>query len=74
MKKEVLIYLFILTVGAIIIHPDLLYAPLARFEWINERGNYYHPFVISTGVYLLIGVIRLTIRGIKHLYKRSSKS
>jgi len=74
MKKESLIYLVIFIIGAVIVHPDFLYAPLARFEWMNERGNYYHPFVMSIGVYLLVVVIRLTIQGVKRLWKRFSKS
>ena len=74
MKKEGLIYLAIFIIGAIVVHPDLLYTPSTRFEWIIERGNYYHPFILSVVVYLLIGIVRLLTIGIKSFWKRFSKN
>ena len=49
------------------VHPDLLTAPIDRLESMYERGNYYHSFVIALAVYLLIGIGRLLVIGIKKL-------
>jgi len=74
MKKESLIYLAIFIIGAIVVHPDLLYTPMARFEWVNKRGNYYHPFILSVAVYLLIAAVRLLTIGIKSFWKKLSRN
>ena len=66
-KKELFIFIVVFTVGAVIVHPDLLTAPIDRLEWMYERGNYYHSFVIALAVYLLIGIGRLLVIGIKKL-------
>lgn len=70
MKKELLIYLAILILSALILHPDLLTDPLKRIEMMSERANYYHPVVFSLAIYLVIGLGRLIVAGIKKLTRR----
>ncbi len=67
MKKELLIYVSIIIFSAIVIHPDLLIDPLKRIGMMSERANYYHPFVFSLAIYLIIGMGRLLVIGIKKL-------
>jgi len=73
-KKELLIFIVIFVLGALIIHPDLIISPLKRMEWMNERENYYHPFVLSLTAYLLITSIRLIIVGVKKVLRKSFKN
>ena len=70
MKKELLIYLLTVVISALMIHPDLLSTPLARLEMMTDRANYYHPFLFGLGIYLVIGVIRLIVIGLKKIIKR----
>jgi hypothetical protein len=70
MRKELLIYLLTVAVSALLVHPDLLSTPLTRLEMMTDRANYYHPFLFGLGVYLIIGIIRLIIAGIKKIMKK----
>ncbi|WP_345975991.1 hypothetical protein [Sulfurimonas sp. HSL3-7] len=70
MKKELLIYLLTVVVSALIMHPDLLSTPLIRFDTMANRANYYHPFLFGLGVYLMIGIVRLIVVGLKKIMKR----
>lgn len=70
MKKELLIYLLTVVVSALVMHPDLFSTPLARFEMMANRANYYHPFLFGLGVYLIIGIVRLIFAGLKKIIKK----
>lgn len=70
MKKELLIYLVIILLSALIMHPDLLSDPMARLETMAGRANYYHPLLFGLGIYLLIGAVRLIIKWISRVIKR----
>jgi len=70
MKKELLIYLAVLLLSALFMHPDLLLDPVARFKTMIGRANYYHPFLFALGIYLLIGAIRLLVKWIRRFIKR----
>jgi len=70
MRKEVLIYLVVVLLSALIIHPDLISDPVARFEKMIARADYYHPLLFGLGIYLFIGAIRLLVKWIKKLIKR----
>lgn len=70
MKKELLIYLLTVVVSALLMHPDLFSTPFARFEMMANRANYYHPLLFGLGVYLVIGIIRLIVVGLKKIMKR----
>ena len=57
-KKEILFYLLILIVLALIAHSDLLSSPSNRFQMMFEKGNYLHPFFYSFVVYGVLLLIR----------------
>jgi len=68
--KEFTYYMVILVVLALMQHQDLLEHPLVRFEHMQENGNFLHPFIWSFGVYLIIGIFRLVIKGVLKLKNR----
>ncbi len=70
MKKELLIYVVLLILSALVVHPDLLTDPFKRIETMSERANYYHPIVFSLPIYLVVGLGRLIVMGIKKLTRR----
>lgn len=67
---ELVYFIIILVVLALLFHSDLLTSPLLRFEKMSQIGNYLHPFVWSGLVYVPIAIIRLIIKAIKWLKKR----
>ena len=67
MKKELMIYVAIIILSAFVIHSDLFTDPLKRFEIMSERANYYHPFLFALVIYMVIGLGRLLVIGIKKL-------
>jgi hypothetical protein len=69
-KKEVVIYFVLLLFSALLIHSDLLTKPAVRLEMMSDRSNYYHPFVFGFILYLVVGIFRLIVVGIKKLIKR----
>ena len=70
MRKELLIYLFIVLFSALVVHPDLFSDPMARFETMMGRANYYHPFLFGLGIYLLIGALRLFVKWVRRVLKK----
>ncbi|MEA1917853.1 MAG: hypothetical protein U9N42_10075 [Campylobacterota bacterium] len=56
--KEVAIYFLLLIVSAILMHPDLLSEPQARFELMRANSNYSHPFVYALLVYIIFWIPR----------------
>ena len=70
MKKELLFYLLIVIVSALIIHPDLLTDPGSRLEMMSDRANYYHPLLFGLAIYLSIALLRLIGVGLRKIIKR----
>jgi len=60
-KREILFYLAILFVLALILHSDLLTDPSSRFQLMYKKGNYFHPFLYSFVVYIILLIIRKTL-------------
>lgn len=56
--RELTIYITLLVVFALLIHPDLLGDPMSRVAHWIERGNFYHPFVYTFFVYLVLLLLR----------------
>lgn len=54
---------------ASLIHPDLLTNPLERFTLMNERGNYFHPFLYSFAAYILVILGRSLFRAFTKIFK-----
>lgn len=69
-KIEILVFLAILLVLAVVQHPDLLSSPLERFALMQEHQNYTHPFLWSGGVYVVVGFFRVVVAFLLKLRKR----
>lgn len=66
-RIELLYFLAILIVLAILQHSDLLTAPLERINTMTQKGNYFHPLLWSSIVYVIIGLIRLIVKYLFYL-------
>ena len=69
-KREVLIYIAMLLVLALVMHNDLVSDPSSRFQIMYEKGNYSHPFLYTFFVYSIIFLIRKTLDLITGLFKK----
>jgi len=72
--KELIIVGGIMVLLALAIHPDLLSDPLGRFNLMQERGNYFHPFLYTVLIYTISGVVRLSLIFLKRLFSSSPKN
>ena len=73
LKKEILYYLLTLLILALIMHFDLLSNPSARFELMQEKGNYTHPFLYTFIIYSIILIFRKIIDFIMGLFTKKSQ-
>ena len=71
-KKEILIYLFILLALALVMHSDLLSNPFLRLHNMHEKGNYSHPFLYSFVIYSTILILRKTIDFIIGIFEKKA--
>ena len=58
LKKEIIFYLGIFFILALVAHSDLLSNPSDRFQMMFEKGNYLHPFFYTFVVYSVLLLIR----------------
>jgi len=68
-QKEFFYYLLTLLILALIMHIDLLSDPLARFQLMEEKQNYSHPFLYSFIIYFIIFILRKIIDFIMSLFQ-----
>jgi hypothetical protein len=73
-STELAYFFTILVVLALLFHGDLLTSPLSRLERMDQIGNYWHPFLWASVLYVLIGIVRLIVKGINKLKNRKSKN
>ena len=73
LKKELLFYIVILIVLALVMHSDLLTSPLARLDLMKEKGNYFHPFMYSFVLYSVILFLRTIINVTSKIFEKKSK-
>ena len=71
-KKEMLYYLLTLLALALIMHIDLLSDPFARLNTMQEKGNYFHPFLYSFIIYGIVLVIRKSIDFLIGLFEQKN--
>lgn len=69
-KTELLYFMALLLILALMQHPDLLSSPLERINLMAEKGNYIHPFLWTSGVYLVVGLVRLIVKYALYLKNR----
>ena len=72
LKKEALIYLGTLLILALVMHIDLLSDPLSRLSTMQEKGNYFHPFIYSFFIYAIILILRKMIDFIMGLFEKKA--
>ncbi|CAA6819099.1 MAG: Unknown protein [uncultured Sulfurovum sp.] len=70
LKKEIIFYLVILVLLALVAHSDLLSNPSLRFEMMFEKGNYLHPFFYAFVLYSVLLLIRKTLEFIIGLFEK----
>lgn len=73
MKKiiiELLYFMALLLVLALMQHPDLLSSPLERAARMAEKGNFIHPFLWTSGIYFVLGIVRLIVKYVLYLKNR----
>ncbi|MDD5157549.1 hypothetical protein [Sulfurimonas sp.] len=69
-KKELIYFVLVLVMLALLQHSDLLINPLSRFSLMIEKGSYCHPVIWAFGVYLIIVILRLAIKFVLFLKNR----
>ncbi|MFT5660898.1 MAG: hypothetical protein ACI9TV_001542 [Sulfurimonas sp.] len=69
-KKELFYYILTFIILALIFHIDLLSDPFSRFELMNEKGNYSHPFVYAFVVYGVMLILRKVIDFIVGIFEK----
>ena len=57
-KLELLYYVAIVVILALLQHPDLLTSPLTRLNQMQNTQNYFHPLFWASILYLLVGMFR----------------
>lgn len=72
LKKELLFYFLTLIVLALIMHIDLLSDPFSRFQTMQEKENYSHPFLYSFVIYGIIFILRKVINFIVGLFEKKT--
>jgi len=70
LKREILIYLFMLLILALVMHFDLLSNPTSRFQLMNEKENYSHPFLYTFVIYSILFIIRKVLDFIIGLFEK----
>ena len=68
---EAAVFILLLCVLALFMHPDLLSTPAERITLMQERGNYLHPFLYSGLIYLLLWLLRGIGRLLLRLVRRT---
>lgn len=71
-KKEVLYYLLILLILALVMHSDLLNDPVARLQTMDEKGNYTHPFLYAFVIYVTILIFRKIIDFVVGMFEKKN--
>ena len=69
-KIELMYFMFILLILAVVQHSDLLHSPLERLGLMAEKGNYLHPFLWSSVVYFVVAIVRLIVAYLLRFKKR----
>jgi hypothetical protein len=71
-KREIFVYLAIFFLLSIVMHSDLLSDPSSRFQMMNEKENYSHPFLYAFFVYSILFIIRKVLDFIIGLFEKKT--
>ncbi len=70
-KTEFIIYGMLLIILTLAMHPDILSNPLARFDIMQSRANFAHPFLYTTIAYIAILAIRIIGSLVMKIFKKN---
>jgi len=62
--KELVIFTVLFFTLALAMHPDLLGDFSSRYTLMDERGNFFHPFIYTTIVYIILFIFRFITKRI----------
>ena len=65
--REGSIFFLILIILAGVLHPDLFVNPVNRFSLMQEKVNYYHPFIYTFFVYSILYLLRFFVKKITYV-------
>ncbi|MHC3995301.1 hypothetical protein ACXWTF_10770 [Thiomicrolovo sp. ZZH C-3] len=71
MIREGAIYLLLLITLSLLLHPDLLSDPAARFSQMLGRENYFHPLLYALPVYLIVLLFRSILQLFRYLIRQN---
>lgn len=69
-KREIYIFLTILILLAAIWHSDLLTDPMGRVDLMSQRGNYAHPFIWSISIYVIVLMVRVSVKKVIRFFRK----
>jgi len=69
-KREVLIYLTMLFILSLVMHSELLSNPLLRFQMMQNKANYFHPFLYTFLIYSILFIFRTILDFILGLFEK----
>jgi len=69
-KKELIIYVTILIVLMLLMHPDLLFNPSERLSNMKDIGNFAHPLLYTFIIYMIVYFLRVLFSFIKRLFTK----
>jgi hypothetical protein len=69
-KTEIIYFIVILLLLAVLQHADLLSSPLARIGLMAQKGNYLHPLLWTTVVYSALMIVRVITKYLIKIVKR----
>lgn len=72
LKKEFFYYLLTFIFLTLIMHFDIVSDPIARFELLQEKGNYSHPFIYTFVVYGAMFILRKAIDFIAGFFEKKT--
>ena len=71
--RELLYFVIIFVILALIMHIDILSNPLARLDLMKEKDNYSHPFFYAFIVYSVVLVLKSIINFISKIFEKKVK-
>lgn len=70
-RNELIYFLLILLVLALLQHSDLLHSPLERIDLMIGKENYLHPLLWTSAVYITIGLLRAIVKYLLYLKNKN---
>ena len=69
--KEIIFFVVLIVVLALLQHGDLLTNPSDRIELMSQKENYLHPFLWASAVYFVILLFRLILVFVLKFFRKN---